>query len=112
MAARSIRGPDYYRCRAVAAAPAAEFLERLQFDLKLNCAVIRQYSSTAKFVKAKQNRSGSGVFLLAIGPCNFSFQLSNLSAHLHDLPLQSFLGHKERTQQVPTQLEEGRNRLE
>jgi hypothetical protein len=40
--------------------------------------VIRQYSSTAKFVKAKQNRSGSGcVFLLAIGPCNFSFQLSN-----------------------------------
>jgi hypothetical protein len=34
-----------------------------------------------------------------------SFQLGNLPAHLRNLPLESFLGHKERTQQVPTQIE-------
>jgi hypothetical protein len=62
-------------------------------------AVIRQYSSVAESKQntiAKRYRSGSaGVFVLAISPCGFSFQLGNLSAHLRNLPLHSFLGHKE-----------------
>ena len=54
----------------------------------------------------KRYRSGSAcVFVLAIGLCGFGFQLGNLLAHLRNLPLQRFLGHKERTQQVPTQRE-------
>jgi hypothetical protein len=82
-----------------------------------NEVVIRQYSSTAKSVTAKQNRekvcSGAiGLFVVTIGPFGFSFQLGYLPAHLRDLPLQSFLGHKERTEQVPTQIEKVRKRLE
>ena len=62
---------------------------------------------------AKRYRSGSVLpLVLTIGPCGFGFQIGNLPAHLHNLPLQSFLGHKERTEQVPTQIEKVRNRLE
>jgi hypothetical protein len=78
--------------------------------------VVRQYSSAAKSKQntiAKGYRSGSAcVFVLTIGPCGFGFQHGNLLAHLRNLPLQSFLGHKERTQQVPTQMEKVGNRLE
>jgi hypothetical protein len=78
--------------------------------------VICQYSSAAKSKQntiAKRYRLGSAsVFVLTIVPCGFGFQLGNLPAHLRNPPLQSFLGHKERTQQVPTQIEKVRNRLE
>jgi hypothetical protein len=79
--------------------------------------VIRQYSSTAKSVTAKQNRARyrlgpTFLFVLTLGPFGFSFQLGYLPAHLRDLLLQSLLGYKERTEQVPTQIEEVRNRLE
>jgi hypothetical protein len=62
---------------------------------------------------AKRYRLGpTGLFVLTIGPFGFSFPLSYLPAHLRDLLLHSFLGHKERTEQVPTQIEKVRNRLE
>jgi hypothetical protein len=69
-------------------------------------------------IEAKHNREkvslkiGLHLFVLTIGPCGFGFQLGNLPGHLRNLPLQSFLGHKERTEQVPTQIEKVRNRLE
>src|SRR5262249_48004676 len=78
--------------------------------------VIRQYSSRAKSKQntiAERYRSGSACpLVLTMGPCRFGFQLGNLPAHLRNLPLQSFLGHKERAEQVPTQIEKVRNRLE
>jgi hypothetical protein len=47
-----------------------------------------------------------------VGPCGFGFQLVNLPAHVRNLPPQGFLGHKERAEQVSTQIEKVRNRLE
>ena len=83
----------------------------------LGTVVIRQYSSTSKSVKAIQNREKvrsrpTRIFIVAICPFGFSFQLRNLPAHLCDLSLQSFLRHEERTEQVPTQIEKVCNRLE
>jgi hypothetical protein len=56
--------------------------------------------------------SGSTCVFVLTNPCGFSFQFGNLPTHLCDLLLQSFLGLKERTQQVPTQIKEVCNRLE
>jgi DNA-binding NarL/FixJ family response regulator len=71
--------------------------------------VIRQYSPAAKAKQntiAKRYRSGSACpLVLIIGLCGFRFQLGNLQAHVRNIPLQSFLRHKERTEQVPTQIE-------
>jgi hypothetical protein len=78
--------------------------------------VIRQYSPAAKSKQntiAKRYRSGSACpLVLTVGPCGFGFQLVNLPAHVRNLPLQGFLGHKERAEQVSTQIEKVRNRLE
>jgi hypothetical protein len=77
--------------------------------------MLRQYSPAAKSKQntiAKRCRSRPAcLFVLTIGPGGFGFQLGNLPAHLRNLPLQSFLGHKERTEQVPTQIEKVRNRF-
>ena len=69
-------------------------------------ANIHRTAKESKPKIAKSCRSGfarpSHVFVLAICPCGFRFELSNPTAHFRDFLLQSLLGREQRTEQVPT----------
>jgi hypothetical protein len=80
-----------------------------------DAVVIRQYSSVAKSTKGNREKVSLRIGLRLCPhhrPCGFGFHLANLPTHLRDLLFQSFSGHKERTEQVPTQREKVCNRLE